>query len=480
MAKRKLRDMIVLLPGITGSVLQKDGRDVWAVSGQAAWRALTTLGTSLDDLHLNGDDPGGIVATRVMPDAHLVPGLVKIDGYSKLARMITNAFDIVEGSAHDDRPANFIQFPYDWRLDNRVNAQQLGAVLQHRLRLWREYSKIWDARVILVAHSMGGLLARYYLEVLEGWRDCRALITFGTPYRGALNSLDFLSNGYRQLFMDLTQVMRSFPSVHQLLPIYRALLVNKDYVRVAETDGVPGVVPALARDALKFHREIEAKVKENHRDRDYIKNGYVTMPIVGTRQPTKQSAILSDGRVVVGCDVPTWMDPILAEGDGTVPRASAIPMEMSDDYRATFTAERHGSLQCNPFILDDLQGRLEQLEVQGLREVRAPQESFAAERPGLSLDLDDLYFANEPVQIHARVVNATQQLSPPLAYIEPVDPPNPLEAQMLEFAETASGWILVMDRLPPGLYRVEARPAKGGHGAPPAVHDLFEVAGARR
>jgi hypothetical protein len=30
---KPLRDMVVLLPGISGSVLQKNGKDVWAISG---------------------------------------------------------------------------------------------------------------------------------------------------------------------------------------------------------------------------------------------------------------------------------------------------------------------------------------------------------------------------------------------------------------------------------------------------------------
>jgi hypothetical protein len=31
--KTPMRDMVVILPGILGSVLQKDGKDLWAVSG---------------------------------------------------------------------------------------------------------------------------------------------------------------------------------------------------------------------------------------------------------------------------------------------------------------------------------------------------------------------------------------------------------------------------------------------------------------
>jgi hypothetical protein len=30
-----MKDMIIILPGILGSILQKDGKDIWAVLGQA-------------------------------------------------------------------------------------------------------------------------------------------------------------------------------------------------------------------------------------------------------------------------------------------------------------------------------------------------------------------------------------------------------------------------------------------------------------
>lgn len=38
---------------------------------------------------------------------------------------------------------------------------------------------------MIVAHSMGGLLARYYIEHLTGHRTVRHLVTAGTPHRGA-------------------------------------------------------------------------------------------------------------------------------------------------------------------------------------------------------------------------------------------------------------------------------------------------------
>jgi hypothetical protein len=120
-AKIRMRDIVIVLPGITGSVLQKDGKDLWAISGQAAWQALTSVGSSLRQLvvgedNSDADDIGdGIRAIRLMPDAHLVPGLVKIDGYLLLSRLITDRFAVKRGSIDGESPANFFEFPYDWR-----------------------------------------------------------------------------------------------------------------------------------------------------------------------------------------------------------------------------------------------------------------------------------------------------------------------------------------------------------------------------
>ena len=485
MSKKYMRDMVVLLPGITGSVLQKDGKDIWAISGQASWEALTSLGSSFQHLFLEKDDPDvddlgdGIRATRLMPDVHLVPGLVKIDGYSDTARLITDNFKVEPGGILDKTPANFFEFPYDWRRDNRVTARQLKKLIDQRLPQWRQYSGEKDAKVILLAHSMGGLVARYYLEVFEGWRDCRALITFGTPYRGSLNALDFLANGYKKLFVDLTEMMRSFTSVYQLLPIYEAIRIGSTYKRVAETDSIPGVVQARAEQALAFHRAIEAAVTEHRKDTEYLQHGYTTIPVVGTRQPTFQSAELIQGNLTVSRKLPDWIDELLSDGDGIVPRLSAIPIELSEAYRDTFFPERHGSLQRNEAVLNDLRGRLEQMQVKGLGKIRGPEISREfAEHPAISLDLNDLYLGGEPVELRVQLanLNPNEHPGPPEARIEPVGGERAMAVKK-EFREEGNSWILRLEGLSPGLYRLEVRTAKAGPRAPPPVHDVFEIAG---
>ncbi|MGZ8572292.1 MAG: lipase/acyltransferase domain-containing protein, partial [Actinomycetota bacterium] len=299
---RPMKDVVVLLPGITGCVLQKDGKDVWAFSKGAAFRAIVSLGGSIKDLELHGDDPevddlgDGITASKVMPDIHLIPGLWKIDGYGKIADTIRGTFDVRPGE-------NFFEFAYDWRRDNRVAARALARKSHDWLGAWRDRSGNADAKLVLVGHSMGGLVARHFLELMDGWKDTRALVTFGTPYRGSLNAVDFLTHGMKKTLgpltlIDLSSLIRSFTSVYQLLPIYPCFDPGDETLgRIAETPGIPNVDPERAAAALKFHRDIEAAVTEHQQDPEYVERGYDIHPIVGTFQRTRQSARLVGDQV---------------------------------------------------------------------------------------------------------------------------------------------------------------------------------------
>ena len=52
----RINDLVIVLPGITGSVLQKDGKDFWSTSGGAVTRALVSLGRNLRALRIDGVD----------------------------------------------------------------------------------------------------------------------------------------------------------------------------------------------------------------------------------------------------------------------------------------------------------------------------------------------------------------------------------------------------------------------------------------
>ena len=68
--RRAMPDVVVVLPGIMGSVLQKDGSDLWAPTGAAVLRALWDIDETASSLALSEDSADteslgdGIVPTR--------------------------------------------------------------------------------------------------------------------------------------------------------------------------------------------------------------------------------------------------------------------------------------------------------------------------------------------------------------------------------------------------------------------------------
>ena len=356
MPRHKMPDVMVLLPGITGSVLKRNGKVEWGFSASTIGKALFTLGGSMEKaLALPHDDPAvddlgdGIVADALMPDLHLLPGIWKIDGYTKISESIKASFDVTEGR-------NFFAFPYDWRRDNRVSARRLARAAHAWLAAWRQLSGNSEAKLILVGHSMGGLVSRYFLECLDGWKDTKALITFGTPYRGSLNALDALANGIKKGPLDISTLARQLTALYQLLPVYECYEAGSGaLVRVGETTGIPNVDPAKAAAALAFHREIEAAVKSNQSLSQYRQSGYRIYPVVGVAQQTNLSARLREGTVEM---LQTYKGEALG-GDGTVPRVSAIPIELSaDPSSAMYAATQHGSLQNADPVITQLTGVL--------------------------------------------------------------------------------------------------------------------------
>lgn len=490
--KTPMRDMVVILPGITGSVLQKDGKDLWAVSGQAIWNIVKSQGKALDALKIKQDDPeaedldDGIKAVRLVEDAQVIPGLFKVDGYTKTTRMITdNLSNVIRGNIYDDsddKAANFYHFPYDWRRDNRASGKILKKLLDKRLKRWREYSGNQNAKVILLAHSMGGLVSRYYLEVLGGWKDCKALFTFGTPYRGSINAVNFVANGYKEAFIDLTEVMRSMNSVYQLMPRYKALKIGNDFYRIAEsTVDLPNIDRAKATDALKFHDEIDTAADANKDNLTY-RNAFVTCPIVGVVQPTKQSAELVNGVITISDVLPTWLSDRshLGDGDGTVPQVSATPVQMKDMEALSivdYIAESHGALQNQPNILLNLLKGIQSAQSASLENVRGSLEiATRGKRSGLKgigLSLDDLYLVKEPITMRAKVAGDAS-FNSLTAEITCVSHDRPAIAR--NFTAENGNWIMTTGNLEAGLYRVKVQTDNTSEDAPNPVHDLFEVA----
>ena len=352
----EVRDLVVVLPGILGSTLARDGQEAWAPSAGVVWRAIRSFGASIQSLTLPadlGDDhPGdGVEPLALMPDLHLLPGLWSANiGYSRLLDWLTQRFTLVPPDPKDPaKPANLLPFAYDWRLSNRYNARRLRAVVEPALERWRALAEAnREARLILICHSMGGLVARWYVERESGAAHTRKLITIGTPHRGAVAALQQLVNGVEKsvgpLRLDLTRFARSLPSAHQLLPQYACLETGAGLAPISAV-ALPGVNPALVADAVAFHAALDAAPA----------SAYDLHPIVGTRQPTPTTARLVGERI----ETSEQIEGAREGGDGTVPRLSAAPKALNpDDPRLRYAPDQHLGLHSHQAVLDELEGVL--------------------------------------------------------------------------------------------------------------------------
>jgi hypothetical protein len=462
-----MADLLVLLPGIGGSVLRRGGQDVWALSGGGILNCIRTFGQSLQKLRLAADPPDvddlgdGVTATGLFPDTHLLPGLWKIDGYSKIRQRLLDEFQLSAG-------LNYFEFPYDWRRDNRVAARKLARSCAGWLEAWRQRSGNSTAKLILLAHSMGGLVARYYLECLEGWRDTRTLITFGTPYRGSVNALNFLSNGFKKQLagvnvVDLSALIQSFTSVYQLLPIYPCYDPGDGTLRrPGDFKGITGVEDQKAAGALEFHHEISRAVEAHRRLEDYAERGYAIQPIIGIFQPTLQTAKRMGHGVEFSVRYPSSE---LIDGDGTVPRPSASPLEF-DDLKVpsrTYIAEVHGSLQNADPVL---------VQVAGLISER-PSSGFRQSAENISLSVEDIYTGVEPIIIRSRS-SVSQSLT--AIILDSRTGRKVAQATMKASPEAAAS--AEFAPLPAGTYRitVQGEPQENGATGARPVHDVFVVA----
>jgi len=293
----KISDVVVLLPGLIGSVLQKDGKTLWGTSPGALWNVV--VGKALKQIIVSGADNGqddlgdGVTATGLIPNPEIIPGLWKQGGYSRLSAEMVSALSLRPGH-------NFFEFPYDWRRDNRVSARRLAKSAHSWLKDWREESGNSQAKLILVSHSMGGLVARYFMECLDGWKDIRMLVSFGTPFRGSGNAVDFLSNGFRWKVgplsaFDGTDALRSFESVYQLLPIYSFIGEGAYLQRPADVD-IPNIERQRAIEAARFHQEMTDAYAAHQVMDEYVVRGPKLRVVIGTEQPTPQSARVLEGR----------------------------------------------------------------------------------------------------------------------------------------------------------------------------------------
>jgi pimeloyl-ACP methyl ester carboxylesterase len=228
-------------------------------------------------------------------------------------------------------------FWYDWRLDFAEIADALRAQID------RWFGS--NSAVNVVAHSMGGLVARsYILRHPDRWAKGGHLVMLGTPNHGSFAIPQLITGALdvvRKLAIldvthsrrELLDVFNSFPSSIQMLP---SPLVMSEMARMYEesTWSGYGVTQKLLDCSRQSHERLASVV-------DTSRMSF----IAGCNRPTK-------------CGVSDWnrLDEsagyaVTFEGDGTVPHTLGFLGEGPERVSTYFVDCEHGALPNNSEVI---------------------------------------------------------------------------------------------------------------------------------
>jgi pimeloyl-ACP methyl ester carboxylesterase len=244
------RNPIIVIPGVMGSKLvDSQGKVVWGVFGPGGINHRKGDGMRSMALPMS---PSGWPKDDVRPDGALEELHVSLGwnfhfkAYSQMLAafgaggFIDPAHMETGGVDYGDEHFTCFQFAYDWRRSNAENASRLDQFIEEKAKYVererkKRYGTTGKVKFDVIAHSMGGLLARYHLMyggrrlsadgkmpvTWAGARRVEKLILVGTPNGGSVYAFENLDEGLK--FSSLLPtiqpaVIGTMPSAYELLP----------------------------------------------------------------------------------------------------------------------------------------------------------------------------------------------------------------------------------------------------------------------
>ncbi|MDP9403374.1 MAG: GPI inositol-deacylase [Actinomycetota bacterium] len=426
-------------------------------------------------------DDDGMAATGIVGRFGVTRFWTPFPGYNRHLAMLASPFSpapVIDDGSHGHRNllADIAAVPYDFRRSIAAASQAVDRDVRARRKARRGSAQ--PDRFIVVAHSLGGLVARHWLATSEeAAAGCDHLVTLGTPHQGSPKALDVLVNGVRaagRTWKRASDVLRAWPSLYQLVPRYRAVLdgtAASGLVHRPYELSLPHLRDSFMTQAVAIHQAIDDGWAPGG------PAGRVTVtPFVGVAQETCLAFRWDGRRLHREAGTPAWFAGTGRLGDGTVPDGAAEP-KGGDGTRVRDFACRHGWLVSVNAV------------AQFVRKATDPEsEPFLgpAARPvagTVALDLEsDLLVAGETVQAYVRLRTPDGALvgpgvATPVARLRPVSP-GAAPVALTCVAVDGPAWRVQIPRPSSGQFVVEAS-APGWLGPEPdPVRELLTVVSA--
>lgn len=234
-AKWTEKTTIVLIPGLMGSRLYYNGDKKWDPTTKEA------LDMSDPNYFSWKMKPFLLLNEDGIPDYRLSSNRASESDYG--AQNAYEAMYVYLKANYSSDKYNVLFYTYDWRLSlddivsgNITNQTNLTNFLQGK------------NNIVIVAHSMGGLVASRFLSESAGNRSrVKKLITIGTPYLGAPKAIiGFETGELLEWFQNIAmahhfqELSKNLPSAYTLLPTsyYPEVFVSLDSVNKTFTESM--------------------------------------------------------------------------------------------------------------------------------------------------------------------------------------------------------------------------------------------------
>ncbi|WP_089945266.1 esterase/lipase family protein [Candidatus Entotheonella palauensis] len=251
------RNPVLVIPGILGSKLRDadSGAIVWGAFGPGSANPKKPQGARLIALPMREGAPLNELRDQVHSDGALDRVRISLLGLRLQLKAYFYILSTLGAAGYRDDQLGqagaiqygkghytCFQYDYDWRRDIVESAKQLHAfIVEKRAYVQAETAKRHgiqdlDVKFDIIAHSMGGLVARYYLRYgaadlpadgslpLLTWAGAKYvenLVMVGTPNAGSIDSLITLVEGKKVaplLPNYQPALLGTMPSAYQLLP----------------------------------------------------------------------------------------------------------------------------------------------------------------------------------------------------------------------------------------------------------------------